>query len=208
MPRPATTAPPRAQRPSRSSRPSRPSRPSRRAFLQVGAGFSAAIACSALFPTLTGCTPADAPPQAGMAFLRPADVTLFRALLPAIASDLAAADAATRETRLAAAVKNIDGTIAAMDQNGRGELRKLLDLLASTPLRWAVAGVRSPWEQATPDAVRAFLTRWRASRFETLNAGGVVLVKLASVAYFVLPGTWAASGYPGPNPAVYRALHS
>lgn len=200
MPRPATTAPPR---------PQRPSRPSRRAFLKVGAGFSAAIACSALFPTLTGCTPADAPPQVGMAFLRPADVTLFRALLPAIASDLAAADAATRETRLAAAVKNIDGTIAAMDQNGRGELRKLLDLLASTPLRWAVAGVRTPWAQATPDAVRAFLARWRASRFETLNnAGGVVLVKLASVAYFVLPGTWAASGYPGPNPAVYRALHS
>ena len=196
MPRPATIVPPRLQR------------PSRRAFLKVGAGFSAALACSALFPTLTGCAPADAPPQAGMAFLRPADVTLFRALLPAIASDLATVDAATRETRLAAAVKNIDGTIAAMDQNGRGELRKLLDLLASTPLRWAVAGVRSPWEQATPDAVRAFLARWRASRFETLNAGGVVLVKLASVAYFVLPGTWAASGYPGPNPAVYRALHS
>jgi hypothetical protein len=193
MPRPASLAPPQ--------------RPARRAFLKVGAGFSAAIACSALFPALTGCTPADAP-EAGMAFLRPADVTLFRALLPAIASDLATVDAATHETRLAAAVRNIDGTIAAMDQNGRGELRKLLDLLASTPLRWAVAGVRSPWEQATPDAVRAFLARWRASRFETLNAGGVVLVKLASVAYFVLPGTWAASGYPGPNPAVYRALHS
>lgn len=185
-----------------------PLRRSRRAFLKVGAGFSAAIVCSALFPTLTGCTPADTPPQAGMAFLRPADVTLFRALLPAIASDLATADAATREARLTAAVKNIDGTIAAMDQNGRGELRKLLDLLASAPLRWAVAGVRSPWEQATPDAVRAFLARWRVSRFETLNAGGVVLVKLASVAYFVLPGTWAGSGYPGPNPAVYRALHS
>lgn len=182
--------------------------PSRRHFLKIGAGFSAAIACTALFPALTGCTPADTPPQPGMAFLRPADVRMFRALLPAIAVDLAGLDAAAREARLAAALKNIDGTITAMDQNGRTELRKLLDLLDSTPLRWAVAGVRTPWDQATPDQVRAFLARWRGSRFATLNAGGVVLVKLASVAYFVLPGTWAASGYPGPNPAVYRALHS
>jgi hypothetical protein len=185
-----------------------PPDPSRRLFLKVGAGFSAAIACSALLPALTGCSAADTPPQPGMAFLRPADVAIFRALLPVVAIDLQALDAATRGRRIDAAVKNIDGTIAAMGQNGQHELRKLLDLLGSTPLRWALAGIRTPWEQATPEQVTAFLARWRGSRFATLNAGGVVLVKLASVGYFVLPETWAASGYPGPNPAVYRALHS
>ena len=56
--------------------------------------------------------------------------------------------------------------------------------------------------------MRGFLTRWRTSRFATLNAGGVVLAKLTSVGYFVLPDAWAAAGYPGPNPAVYRAIHS
>lgn len=182
--------------------------PSRRLFLKVGAGFSAAIACSALLPTLTGCSPASTPAQAGMAFLRPADVALFRALLPAVAVDLQSLDAAARRQRVDAAVKNIDATIAAMGQNGQHELRKLLDLLASAPLRWALAGVHTSWEQATPAQAAAFLARWRGSRFATLNAGGVVLVKLASVSYFALPDTWAASGYPGPNPAVYRALHS
>lgn len=182
--------------------------PSRRQFLKVGAGFSAAIACSALLPALTGCTSADTPPQTGLSFLRSADVALFRALLPAVAIDLQQLDGTARSKRIDAAVKNIDGTIAAMDQNGRDELRKLLDLLSSTPLRWALAGVRSSWDQATPEQVGAFLARWRASRFATLNAGGVVLVKLVSVAYFVLPDAWAASGYPGPNPAIYRALHS
>lgn len=179
---------------------------SRRHFLKVGAGFSAAVACAGLFPTLTGCTSADTPPQPGMAFLRPADAALFRALLPAIASELETLGAPAREKRIAEAVKNIDGTLAAMGQNGRNELRKLLDLLSSTPLRWAVAGVRTSWDKATPDQVREFLQRWRASRFATLNAGGVVLVKLTSVGYFVVPDTWSASGYPGPNPAVYRAL--
>ncbi|MFJ5382408.1 hypothetical protein ACIPID_12105, partial [Cupriavidus sp. CER94] len=161
-----------------------------------------------LLPALTGCSPANTPPAPGMAFLRPADITLFRALLPAVAIDLQAHDGATRGRRIDAAMKNIDGTIAAMGQNGQRELRKLLDLLASTPLRWALAGMRTPWDQATPEQATAFLARWRGSRFATLNAGGVVLVKLASVAYYVLPDTWAASGYPGPNPAIYRALHS
>ncbi len=140
MPRPATIALPRLQR------------PSRRAFLKVGAGFSAALACSALFPTLTGCAPADAPPQAGMAFLRPADVTLFRALLPAIASDLATVDAATRETRLAAAVKNIDGTIAAMDQNGRGSC-------ASCSTCWPARHCAGPWRACARRGSRPRRTR-------------------------------------------------
>jgi len=184
-----------------------PSAPSRRHFLKVGGGFCAAIACSALLPALTGCSPA-APPQAGMAFLRPDDVALFRAVLPAVISELETMPTAQRETRSTAAVKNIDVTIAAMGQNGRDELRKLLDLLASTPLRWAVAGVRSPWSEATPEQVRGFLGRWRSSRFATLNAGGVVLVKLIGVGYYVVPDTWSASGYPGPHAAIYRAIHS
>jgi len=200
MPTPAHAAAPPEPHPSPD--------PSRRLFLKVGAGFSAAIACSALLPALTGCSPADTPPQSGMAFLRPADVALFAALLPAVAIDLQTLDTTARRQRIDAAIRNVDSTIAAMGQNGQHELRKLLDLLASTPLRWALAGVRASWDQATPGQVTAFLARWRGSRFATLNAGGVVLVKLTSVAYFVLPDTWAASGYPGPNPAVYRALHS
>lgn len=186
--------------------PAVPPDPSRRVFLKLGAGLSAAVACSALLPGLTGCSPADTPPQPGMAWLRPADVALFRAVLPAVASELEGLDAATRARRIDAAMRNIDGTIAAMDLNARHELRKLLDLLASAPLRWVLAGVRTPWHAATPDQVRAFLARWRGSRIGALNAGGVVLVKLASVSYFVAPDTWAASGYPGPNPAIYRAL--
>jgi len=143
-----------------------------------------------------------------MAFLRPADVALFRALLPAVVSELESVDPAQREKRIAAAVQNIDGSIAAMGLNGRAELRKLLDLLAIGPLRWALAGVSQDWKQTDMQQARQFLARWRASRFATLNAGAVVLVKLSSVGYYLLPAAWAGSGYPGPNPAVFRALHA
>ena len=57
---------------------------SRRGFLKVGLGFSAALACTALVPSLAGCSSADPAPRAGMSFLRPDDVAMFRALLPAV----------------------------------------------------------------------------------------------------------------------------
>jgi len=181
---------------------------SRRGFLKVGLGFSAVLACTALVPSLAGCSTADAAPQAGMAWLRPDDVAMFRALLPAVVTELAEAPPPRREALVQETLRNIDTTCAAMNAGARAELRKLFGLLASTPLRWALAGIRQPWDATTPAQVQAFLGRWRASRLATLNAGAVVLVKLASVSYYVLPAAWAGSGYPGPNAPVYKALHA
>lgn len=180
----------------------------RRGFLKVGIGFSAALACTALVPSLAGCSSADPAPQAGMSWLRPEDVAMFRALLPAIVSDLAEAPPPRRAALEQEALRNIDATCAAMGAGAQAELRKLFGLLASMPLRWALTGIRQDWSAATPAQVQAFLARWRASRLATLNAGAVVLVKLTSVGYYVLPAAWAGSGYPGPNAAVYKALHS
>lgn len=180
---------------------------SRRGFLKVGVGFTAALACAALVPSLAGCSATDPAPQAGMAWLRPDDVALFRALLPAIVTELAEAPSPRRAELAQQALRNIDTTCAAMGEGAQAELRKLFGLLAGTPLRWALTGIRQDWNAATPQQVQAFLARWRASRLATLNAGAVVLVKLTSVSYYVMPTAWAGSGYPGPNAAVYKALH-
>ncbi|SOY39646.1 conserved hypothetical protein; putative exported protein; putative outer membrane anchored protein [Cupriavidus taiwanensis] len=180
----------------------------RRGFLKVGLGLSAALACTALLPALAGCSSAAPAPHAGMSFLRPDDVAMFRALLPAIVTELAEAPPPRRAALEHDALRNIDATCAAMGAGAQAELRKLFGLLASTPLRWALTGIRQDWSAATPAQVQAFLARWRASRLATLNAGAVVLVKLASVGYYVLPAAWAGSGYPGPNSAIYQALHA
>ncbi len=178
---------------------------SRRGFFKVGLGFSIALVCAA---PLSGCTPAATGPAQGMAFLQAEDVALFRALMPTIASELLSLDAAEREKRLDQTLRNIDGACAAMALHARTELRKLLGLLSSPPLRWALTGVREPWSQASTQAVRAFLERWRGSRFATLNAGGMALVKLCCASYYVLPATWAGSGYPGPPAVIYQAANS
>ncbi|WP_020206616.1 hypothetical protein [Cupriavidus sp. WS] len=181
---------------------------SRRGFLKVGLGFSAALACAGLLPALSGCAPAPTNPTAGMRFLRDGDVALFGALLPAVADELAAREPGQRALHLGQALHNIDDTCAAMDANARAELRKLLDLLAIGPLRRVLGGVRDDWRHTDAAQARRFLARWRASRFATLNAGAVVLVKLCGVAYYLLPAAWAGAGYPGPNPAVFNALHA
>jgi hypothetical protein len=178
---------------------------SRRGFLQVGLGFSIALT----FATqLSGCAPESAGTAKGMSFLQPGDVSLFRALLPVVASDLAELRPTQREQLIDEVLGHIDGTCAAMALHSRTELRKLLGILSSAPLRWALTGVSSTWGEARAHQVAAFLERWRASRFATLNAGRMVLVKLCCVNYYLMPVTRAASGYPGPRPEIYQAINS
>jgi hypothetical protein len=175
----------------------------RRDFLKVGAGFSLALT---LAGTL-GCSGGGKAPVAGHVFLQPDDVALFSALAPAVVTELGAFDAAKRKALVEAVLRNVDGTCAALDLGSRNELRKLLDLLAIAPLRYALTGVGA-WHEAGIDRMHAFLARWRGSRFATLNAGGNVLVKLTSSSFYVLPESWPSTGYPGPLEYVFKAVNS
>ena len=175
----------------------------RRDFLKVGAGFSLA----AVLAGTVGCSGGAKAPVAGYAFLQPGDVELFVALAPAVATELGAFDPAQRKRLVDAVLRNIDGSCAALDLGSRQELRKLLDLLAIAPLRYALTGVGA-WNDAGSDKMQAFLARWRGSRFATLNAGGNVLVKLTSSSFYLLPESWPSTGYPGPLEYVFKAVNS
>jgi hypothetical protein len=180
---------------------------SRRDFLRVGAGFSAATACAGALGGLSGCGEAAKAPARGFGFLRPSDLDLFGALVPAVVLDFAQLSADERGARLGDVLHKLDATCSALDSSKQQELRKLLDLLAVAPLRYLLAGVGA-WNEASTETLQAFLARWRGSRFATLNAGGNVLVKLIATSYYVLPATWPASGYPGPPARLYQAINS
>ena len=175
----------------------------RRDFLKVGAGFSLVLTLAGT----VGCSGGTKAPVAGYAFLQPGDVELFGALAPAVATELGAFDAAQRKTLVEAVLRNVDGTCSALDLGSRQELRKLLDLLAITPLRYVLTGVGA-WNDAGIEKMQAFLARWRASRFATLNAGGNVLVRLTSSSFYLLPESWPSTGYPGPLEYVFKAVNS
>lgn len=176
----------------------------RRDFLKVGAGFSLALTVAG---TLGACGETAKTPAKGFAFLQAGDVELFSALAPAVVDDVAKLDATQRSARVADTLRNLDGTCSALGLASQQELRKLLDLLAIAPLRYVLTGVGA-WNEAGIEKLQAFLTRWRGSRFATLNAGGNVLIKLTASSYYMLPVSWPATGYPGPLDHVFKAINS
>jgi hypothetical protein len=177
----------------------------RRDFLKVGAGFSLALT---LAGTLPGCGDVgNKAPAQGYTFLQAGDVELFSAIAPAVVLDLLTVDGAERDKRIRETVRNIDTTIAGLDMHSRGELRKLLDLLAIAPLRYVLTG-DGGWKDASPETLNAFLERWRGSRFATLNAGSNVLVKLTAASHYALPASFASAGYPGPPEHVFNAINT
>ena len=176
----------------------------RRDFLKLGLGFSLALT---LAGTLPGCSGGAKAPAPDLAFLQPGDVALFSAIIPVVVLDLGTRSAAEQRTLLRQTIANIDGTCAGLDAHSRGELRKLFDLLAIAPLRYVLTGV-GDWHEASPAKLDAFLARWRASRFATLNAGGNVLVRLVAGSYYVIPATFAAVGFPGPFAPLFKAVNA
>ncbi len=179
----------------------------RRDFLKVSAGFTLALTITGTLGVLSGCGEAAKSPAKSFIFLQEGDLQLFSALTPAVIIDLVPLEGAERKARVSAVLRNLDNTFSTMDLAARQELRKLLDLLAMAPLRYLLTGVGA-WNEASIETLQAFLTRWRGSRFETLNAGGNVLVKLISASYYVLPASWPAAGYSGPLARMYQAVNS
>ncbi|MBN8507087.1 MAG: hypothetical protein J0L57_00590 [Burkholderiales bacterium] len=176
----------------------------RREALKVGAGFAAIAAVAG---ALGGCGRASTPAAPGFAFLQPGDVRLFTALAPAVVSELGRFDEAERQRLVGRMLQVIDGTLFAMGLHSRQEVRKLLDLLAIGPLRYALTGVGA-WDEAGVEKMQGFLARWRGSRFATLNAGGNVLVKLSASSFYLLPASWPSTGYPGPLDYVFNAINA
>jgi hypothetical protein len=95
-------------------------------------------------------------------------------------------------------VAGVDRAIAGLPPAVRSEVDELFSLLAFAPTRCVVAGVWSPWPEASRDSIAAFLGRWRDSRFALLRSGFAALHQLIMSAWYANPQAWPAIAYPGP----------
>lgn len=123
---------------------------------------------------------------------------VIQALVPAVLADALPADAAQRQLAIGEVVAAFDRAVHGLSPAVQGEIGDLLGLLHFAPTRIALAGVSSPWEEASVDDVNAFLAKWRTSRFDLLRAGYQALTQLIQAAWYGNPRSWGAIGYPGP----------
>jgi hypothetical protein len=166
-------------------------RASRRTFLKTGVAGAAALL---IVRSLNAETLTDAPRRPA---LTPAARDIFAAIVPVllagafpIGPELASARAET--------IAAIEDAIAGLPPASRSELAELLSLLDFAPTRALVAGVWSPWSEASESSIAAFLARWRDSRFALLRSAYGALHQIVFAAWYAQPRAWPPTGYAGP----------
>lgn len=163
----------------------------RRTLLKLGLGSAAVLAVAG----------------GGVAWLRPGvesgaltatGRTVFEAVARAVLEGALPSEAAPQRVALAAQLRRLDTTIAALPRHARDELSQLLALLASPPGRLAFAGLARPWPDADVAEVQAALTAMRDSTLALRQQAYHALRDLTNAAYFADPVAWALLRYPGP----------
>lgn len=188
----------------------------RRGFLRLGLASATLLAGASLTANLSGCSPSDTSsdtPTANEAasgyryrFLTTDDLTLFRALLPAILGPALPAEQAVQHTAIEGSIQNIDAGIVHFSHANQQQLRQLFDLLNGSFTRLTLARMWPDWDEASTDDVSRFLARWRDSSIGLFNNGYIALIKLTNVAFYGNPDHWDTSHYPGPPKWAVDAL--
>ena len=169
---------------------------SRRTFLKAGVGASLALALGGGIYRATQATrvPSPLPPFALDGEARAA----LGAIAPAVL-DGALPAGAHRAEAVAAVIGAVHRAILGLPLATQHEIQDLFGLLALAPARRLLTGIATPWADAPPAAVHAFLQDWRTSQFGLLRAGYAALHDLVLGAWYAAPASWEAIGYPGPQ---------
>jgi hypothetical protein len=164
---------------------------SRRTFLRYGAAGGLLLAVAGATRAQDRYRPASG--REAPAVLDADDREVLAAIAPAI---LAGTRGATANVE--AVVGSVDRAVAGLPPHLQAEVRQLLALLASWPGRRWVAGVASPWRDASRAEVEAFLERWRFSGWALQQQAYHALHELVLAAWYARPDAWPEIGYPGP----------
>lgn len=152
----------------------------RREFIRAGLGGSALL-------FVAGCAKRDA-----------ASNDIVGALVPVVLAGALPDEGSAKATAIAQIVEAFGRAVQRLAPAIREEVADLLALLAFAPTRILVAGVASPWNEASAAEIERFLRDWRASRFELRRSGYRALTQLIQAAWYDNPSAWPIIHYPGP----------
>ena len=169
-------------------------RTSRRRFIQAGA---AGLALLAAVRRL------DHPYAAPVSKLKKLDartVEFLEAVVPVVLAGGLPSDAVERSAAIAQTIEGFDRALTGLDPGIQDEIGQMLGVLLYAPTRITVAGVWSPWREASAEEIAEFLRGWRDSRFELKRSGYRALAQLIKAGWYDNPAAWRIIGYPGPPP--------
>src|SRR5664279_2482569 len=88
-------------------------------------------------------------------------VAILRAVVPVMLAGALPAAGDRKRRAIDETVRGIDIAVAGLPPAAQKEIAQLFALLALPPMRWALARVSAPWNEAPEPEVRAFLDRFR-----------------------------------------------
>ena len=163
----------------------------RRTLLKLGASSAALLA-------IAGGTAALIQPGLERGALTIAGREVFRAIGLGVLDKTLPEQPAAQQAALTGLLDRIDVLISALPTHAQTELSQLLSILASGAGRRALAGLATPWPDASVQEVQAALQGMRLSSLAVRQQAYAALHDITASAYFSEPSTWPMLGYPGP----------
>lgn len=163
----------------------------RRSLLKLGAASTALMA-------IAGGTLALVQPGLERGALTTAGREIFHAVAQCVLDKTLPDEFAARQLAMSALLGRIDALIGALPDHAQAELSQLLSILATGAGRRALAGLATPWTNASVSDVQTALQAMRLSDFAVRQQAYGAMHDITAGAYFSAPGTWGLLGYPGP----------
>jgi len=163
----------------------------RRTLLKLGA-------TSAVLLAVVGGTAALIQPGLERGALTPAGREVFRAVGLGVLDKSLPAELEPKDVALVGLLDRIDVLVGALPPHAQAELSQLLSILATGAGRRALAGLSTPWADASVADVQAGLQGMRFSSLAVRQQSYAALHDITAGAYFSEPITWLMLGYPGP----------
>jgi hypothetical protein len=173
----------------------------RRGFLKLSMAGAAALSTMSAGATLSGCTSSG--PAPGLQHLRPEDVELLRAMIPAVMKGrVAPSDTAAMDQT----VQSFDTLMEDLSAPVVAGVLQAFDVLSFAPTRGLTTGQWSAWSKASLEDAERALARLRDSSIGLLNAIYAAVIRLIISSYYLIPENAATTGYPGPPEKVVNVL--
>lgn len=124
--------------------------------------------------------------------------SVFRAIGMGVLDKTLPEQSSAKEAALIGLLSRIDILVGALPPYAQAELSQLLSVLGSGAGRLALAGLRTPWANASVQDIQAALQNMRLSSLALRQQAYAAIHEITVGAYFSESDTWVLLGYPGP----------